>query len=131
MLAQHPTPKAALETLLDLAPLQIHVEVKAKAVARLKSQIRTFIRRSDKCTLLLTPLGWKTTVVIPGKKIQETSAHLVHRGSRTEKGNRAEAYGVASRVEKSFVLASHATMFQVEIFAILECVSENHTRIYK
>lgn len=51
--------------------------------------------------------------------------------SHTEKKIIIGVYGVAPRVKKSFALGSHASIFQEEVFDILECTNENLRSIYK
>ncbi|KAJ8909966.1 hypothetical protein NQ315_005973 [Exocentrus adspersus] len=51
-------------------------------------------------------------------------------GSKTLEGTGAGVRGVRPRVELSFPLGKHASVFQAEVFAISACVSENLKRGY-
>ncbi|KAJ8916814.1 hypothetical protein NQ315_005821 [Exocentrus adspersus] len=78
------------------------------------------------------------TVQIPSREVwNRDSDALVSQGlvwftdgSKTLEGTGAGVRGVRPRVQLSFPLGKHASVFQAEMFAILACVSENLKRGY-
>ncbi|KAJ8914523.1 hypothetical protein NQ315_002796 [Exocentrus adspersus] len=158
--AMRTAPTEALEALLSLPRLHIEAEAGAmRASYRVKqwrqwrgrvqdgghvSALNQLVERdklleapSDKIPLTYV-FKKNYTVEIPSREVwnQDPDALVSHGlvwftdGSKTLEGTGAGVRGVRPRVELSFPLGKHASVFQAEVFAISACVSENLKRGY-
>lgn len=152
--AMSTTPTAAMETILNLPPLDIVIKAEARMGAyRLKcngnwydnhlghTKIESIVTnsllemRSDIMTPKIntnkpfkTQLSWENkteeTLVQSGKLVWYTD------GSKTDNGSGAGVYGLAPRSNWFASLGKHTTVFQAEIHAIEICLRENLRRRY-
>ena len=154
------TPTLAMEAILGLVPLYLHLEAEArKASVRLNDwsqwcrwgrdfghgRIWSDIAKSDPLLLrrdAMPPVlsfNKKYKILVPNREQWLQPDLSLFRpggliwytdGSRTEAGSGAGIYGAQPKVKISFALGRCATVFQAELSAILACVQENLQRGY-
>lgn len=150
------TPTTSMEVLLDLPPLDILIRAEARmALYRIKlldhrpiSQNKTMgsemleltcesilEMRSDHMTSV-RHTNKNFEVIMDRSTDLETykfpSGGLVWYtdGSKTHEGTGAGVHGVRPRKDLVFALGQYASVFQSEVYAILQCVRENKRRSY-
>ena len=150
------TPTTALEVLLDLPPLEIVIKAEARmALYRLQGKNTLETETTGHCAIwrhVGDPIfGMVSDNMTPVHNIQNKFEVFVDRqtynthqstnpsdgliwftdGSKTEEGAGAGIYGEKPRKSFSFSLGKYTTVFQAEVYAILQCAKENRRRAYK
>jgi ribonuclease HI len=155
--AMSTTPTAALEVLLNLAPLHIKIEEEAKMAAlRLKggtSPVSQKLKRHPAIAAATEHVNYQNMptdsqmvmhcfnkpykIVFPSKenweaeKPREKDLVWYTDGSKTTSGVGSGVYGEKPKFKLCRNLGTMATVFQAEIFAILLCLQENIRRNFK
>lgn len=153
--AMRTTPTAALEVLLNLPPLHIHIQGEARSVNHrlLQNQVSISQTHGTKYQRLIDELKAdpltgmpgdamvqrysfekKYTVIIPereswkiGLPVKAGSIWYTD-GSKTEKGVGAGIYEPKTGTSLSMSLGRHTTVFQAEVAAVRYCIQEINRR---
>lgn len=149
------TPTAALETLLDLPPLDIFIKGEARMGAyRLQGKPRDKYENlghnqiwnqggvsiSDTYTDHMVPkytFNRNFGIEINDRREWNSISSKIRGsiwytdGSKTDEGTGAGIFSETENVGLSFSLGTYTTVFQAEMYAILQCVAMNNLRAYE
>ncbi|KAL1447090.1 hypothetical protein WDU94_000567 [Cyamophila willieti] len=155
--AMKSTPTAAMETLLNLPPLDIVIRGEARMGAYRLQQNNLWKRQlyghskiiltvhdpvlnmgSDHMTVKTSLNKSINTGIKPALDWVKHETGLISKGclvwytdgSKTDEGSGAGIHGVRPKVDISIPLGKHASVYQTEIYAIYTCAEENLRRGY-